>query len=686
MKIVQRVSALVIAMMVLVACASGRPANATVETTPVRRGDLAVSVSSSGVVQPAQSADLTFGVTGTIEQVLVSEGQAVKQGQELAKLDPRDLQQQVIQSEANLQTAQARLEQARSGNATEQDLAAQAAGVEAAQAQLDKARTGGTTAADIANAEAAVRGAQAGLNKARTGGVTAADIANAEAAVRAAEAQLTKARTGNVSPADIANAEAGVRAAEAQLNKAKNGPTPDQVSTAQTQLTQAQQNYQKAAAAAAANKANAQQSQAQAADSVRLAQEAYSTAYWNNEQAKIGIDPQTGKRFDDLGLDQNVQQEQYAAALRQAELQLSQAQSQLEQAKIAYEQAKQQEIIDVATAQSQVDNAQVQLNELLKGPKPEDVAAAQAQVDQAKAQLQKLQQGGTPADVAAAQAQVDQAKAQLQKLRQGGSPEDVASARAQVDQARAQLQKLQQGGTQSDIQAAQAQVNQAQAQLDKLSAGSAPSDISIAEAGVSQAAAQLKAAQLNLDKATLRAPFNGIITAVNVSAGDSAAATGAAGAPFTLVDASKLYLDVSVGETDVAQVQNGQSAQVIIDALGAEIITGTVSYVAPAATVTQNVTTYKVRVDLPQDNPVIRVGMNASVDIGTSNKQNVLIVPLSAIRSEGNKRFVRIKNGESFEDREVRLGVSNDIETEVLDGVKEGDVIAALGTPPPNDS
>ncbi|HEX6289272.1 MAG TPA: efflux RND transporter periplasmic adaptor subunit [Herpetosiphonaceae bacterium] len=683
-KQLQRIAPVLMVALALSACAGGPPANpADSETTTVRRGDLKVTVSSSGTVQPLQSADLTFGVTGvgTVEKIFVTEGQSVKQGQELAALDPRDLEQQVLQAEANLKSAQARLEQARSGNATEQDLAAQQAAVAAANAQLDKARTGNATKADIAGAEAAVRNAQAGLTRARTGNITPADIANAEAAVRAAEAGLQRARTGNITPADIANAEAAVRAAEAQLAAAQRGPSPDQVSAAQARLTQAQQSYQKTAAATSANKSSAQQSMEQAADAVRLAQNTYSSAYWDNQQAQSGIDPKTGQPFSTSAAE-DLAKQQYAEVLQTAELQLRQAESRLEQARIAYDNARQQEINDVATAQAQVDDAQTQLNELLKGPKDTSVAQAQAQLDQARAQLQKLRQGGSAADVASAQAQLDQARAQLQKLRQGGTAADIAAARAQVDQAQAQAQKLRQGGSAADIAAAQAQVDQAQAQLDKLSAGASVSDVSIAEAGVSQAQAQLNAAKLSRDKAVLRAPFDGVITTVNISIGDSATTTGASGAPMTVVDDSKLYLDVNVSERDVAQLRKGQAAQVVIDALGTGIITGTVSYIAPAATVVQNVTTYRVRVDLPKQNEAIRVGMNASVEIATLEQKSVLIIPASAIRSVGTRRFVRLKQGTGFVDREIRVGLSNDIEAEVIDGLREGDQIAVLGSAP----
>ncbi len=793
MKALQRGSIAAVAALVLAGCGS---APTTVSTVKVQRGAMQVTVSGNGTVEPTQSSDLTFGVSGKVQKVLAKEGEMVKEGQLLATLDPRELDQQVLQAEANLASARAKLQQAASGNVTDQDKAAAQANIDEvkaerekiqngsateadivgaraqvrnAEANLQRARTGNVTKADIdnaqaavrnaeanlqrartainpadiANAQAAVRSAEANLQRVRTGNVTKADVDTAQAAVRSAEANLQRAHTGNITQADIDTAQAAVRSAEAKLSAVMLGPPAEQVSTTRAKLTQAQQNYQKIASADSANKSQAAQNVDQVADKIRQAQQAYSTAYWNNQQAQAGIDPQTGRPFAKEPIlsrlnNPEARKQAYAAALNNAELALRQAESQLEQAKIAYENAKQQEINDLATAQAQVDDAQVQLDELLKGPKDADVAQAQALVDQARAQLQKLQQGGTPADVAQAQALVDQARAQLQKLQQGGTPADVAQAQAQVDQARAQLQKLlkgvnpadiaaaqalvdqaqaqvaklrqgvnpadiaaaqalvdqaqaqvaklQQGGAPADISAAEAKVEEAQAKLDKLSGGGTASDRAIGEAGARQAEAQLAAAQLSRDNAALRAPFTGIITAVNVAPGDRVSATGTSSgnAMFTLVDASQLHVDVSISEADIAQIKPGQKATVKIDALGTQAIDGTVGYIAPAGTTVQNVTTYRARVDLPRNNNAIRVAMSATVNVGVAGKHDVLVIPSRAVRTTGEKRFVRLQQGKTFVDREIRIGLVNDLQTEVISGLAEGDIIALRSAAPTN--
>ena len=757
-------------------------------TVVVRRATIRVSVTGSGSVAPRESAELTLEVPGIVKQVNARKGQNVYQGDRLLSLDPRDAEQAVLEAEANLQAARARVDQEKNGNATDQDLKAAearlaekrahlqevqtgdatdadksgaeamvrnaeanlekartanvtaadirdaAAAVRNAEANLEKVRTGNITDADIQQAEATVRNAEANLERARTGNITDADIRQAEATVRNAEANLERVRTGNVTEADIHKAEAAVRSAQANLDAVKTGPNPVELSAAQQRLTQAQQEFNKVASAASANKTNSEESMKQSAEQVRLAQEAYSKAYWNNETSKSGIDATTGipysrleKLFGSGYVD--AQKRKYEDALTAADLHLQQAQSQVEQAKVTYEDAKQKEISDVAIAQSHVDDAQIQLDEVLKGPgeadvaqaqaqldqanadlrklqqggTAADVASAQAQLDQANAALQKLQQGGTPADIASAQAQLDQSNAALKRLKQGGSPADVAAAQAQLDQVRARLDKLRQGGAKADIAAAQAQLDQRAAELAKLDEGASPadiaaaqaqveqseaaleqltasstsSDLTIAEAAVQEAAARLERAHLNLDKATLYAPFDGIITDVTVSLGDTVnpATTSTV---MTLVDTSQLHVDVNISEADVTQLYIGQVAYVNVDALGIDPIRGTLSYIAPVAQVIQNISAYPARVELPQKITSVLAGMNVSVEVGVAEKQDVLVIPAGAIRSDEGQYFVLLKQGDTFVERQVQIGLSNDLETEITRGLQENDIIASV--------
>ncbi len=95
----RRLTSILIATLILAACSSPP----STDTVTVQRGSLPVTISGSGSVEPLESAELHFEVPGTVRTIQVREGDHVKQGQVLGTIDPRDLDQQVIQADANQQ-------------------------------------------------------------------------------------------------------------------------------------------------------------------------------------------------------------------------------------------------------------------------------------------------------------------------------------------------------------------------------------------------------------------------------------------------------------------------------------------------------------------------------------------------------------------------------------------------------
>jgi HlyD family secretion protein len=388
--------AIVIAIIaaVLLSTRQSRSAAQSVATTPVTRGSIIASVAGSGTVAAAQSLDLPFQTSGTVAEVLVKEGDSVKAGQVLARLDDRDLQLQVANAQASLVSAQARLAQAQQGNATPEDLAASQANVANAEANLQKARTGNTTAADIANAEAQLRSAQAKLDALK-----------------------------NPSPSDLSAAELKVKQAQNNLDSTRNSTS--------------------------ATKTNAELSMRQAADNLTKAQASYATAKQNWDYVQqTGADPTNPKTTDPASGKSkknklnDVQKRQYYETFVQAEASMHSAEKELTAAQVTYDKARQDEITQIGQAEDNLADAQQQL-EALKNPSATDLTQAQASVDQAKANLQKLRQGGTKADVAAAQANVDQAKANLAKLTAPATETDLQVQRASVAQAEQALKQAQ---------------------------------------------------------------------------------------------------------------------------------------------------------------------------------------------------------------------------------------------------
>ena len=188
----------------------------------------------------------------------------------------------------------------------------------------------------------------------------------------------------------------------------------------------------------------------------------------------------------------------------------------------------------------------------------------------------------------------------------------IQAAEQQVVQAQAALDRLRVPADQDRVAAAQAALDLARANRARLNPDPRPSQQNLAAAGAAQAQAALDRAKLNREYAELRAPFDGIAAVVNIDPGDPSAVPGKPA--ITLVDISRLRVEVQISDVDIARVAVGEQARVELDGLPDKPYTGTVSYIAPTPTVAGNIRTYLVRVLL--DNPAgLRVGMSARVEL-----------------------------------------------------------------------
>ncbi len=410
---------------------------------------------------------------------------------------------------------------------------------------------------------------------------------------------------------------------------------------------------------------------------------------------------------------------------RNLQLQVASARSSLESAKARLAQAQQgnSQPEAIAAGEAQVASAQASYNKLVKGPSAPDLASAQASVRSAQAaydaavksagtsnsQLESSAASLQKAEASLHQAQANydrvasnpdiarrseslslqtatidyqQAKANYDSLSQTVGPDaqsKIASAAASLAQAEASLAKL--TSTVEDLTVAKASLDQAKANFAKLTAKATETDLQIQQATVTQAEQSLQQAQLNLENATLKAPFAGIVAQVNVDPGSSA---NTATAAIKLINRNPLHVDLKLSENDVAQVQLDQPVKLTIQSLGGWQTDGKVSYIAPAADNNNGVVTYAVRVSFPDNDPKVKVGMTADLDIVRAQKQNVLLVPNTALLPKGAGRVVQAPatdaQGRSTTPREVEVqtGLSDGKMTEILSGLSEGQQIIAL--------
>jgi len=162
------------------------------------------------------------------------------------------------------------------------------------------------------------------------------------------------------------------------------------------------------------------------------------------------------------------------------------------------------------------------------------------------------------------------------------------------------------------IQTAGAQRDVAQAQLALVQAEVTIEEIAVAEGAVAQAEAALQAARVALEQATLRAPFAGAITALEVSPGK---AVMPGQAVLTLAETHRLQVETTdLSERDVTEVSMGQKATVYVEALGVEI-GGQVVDIAPQANTVGGDVVYAVTIALDEQPPGLRWGMSVEVEI-----------------------------------------------------------------------
>lgn len=328
-----------------------------------------------------------------------------------------------------------------------------------------------------------------------------------------------------------------------------------------------------------------------------------------------------------------------------------------------------------------------------------DVNVAQTQTAQAKLSTLAAQQ---QAENEAADAHVAQARAALQQAQAGTV--DIATARSAAAQAQAAL-------SQSDAQAAEAAAALAQAQANIATNGIKKEDIIANQASIAANQASLTNATTTLQQTIVRAPTSGIVLqkyveqGTIITSGISSVATGTS--IVQLGDITRMYVNVTVDETDVANVDAGQDVDVNFDAYPGMPFTGKVTRIDPLAVVTQNVTSFNVRVEIDNSAPTFRLlrpGMNATCQFIVDQKDNVLNVPAEAVQTDDSGgSFVQVASGGhappadptstapagalidvKTTNRPVELGLEGDDADEVKSGLKEGDkIVTQTITPAP---
>jgi HlyD family secretion protein len=237
-----------------------------------------------------------------------------------------------------------------------------------------------------------------------------------------------------------------------------------------------------------------------------------------------------------------------------------------------------------------------------------------------------------------------------------------------------------------EVEATERDYEQARAQLQ------------LDQARVEQNDAALEEAKVNLGYTDITSPVEGIVVARNVDVGQTVAASFQTPVLFLIAqDLTKMQVNASVSESDIGGVTQQQRAFFTVDAYPERQFWGAVTQVRNAPQIVQNVVTYDVVVSVDNADLALKPGMTASISVISAHRDDVLKVPLAALRfrpptrngkrdghqqdtarkQTDDRRQVWVQtNGDKLTSVPVALGISDETYAELLPGaLSEGDPV-----------
>lgn len=387
------------------------------------------------------------------------------------------------------------------------------------------------------------------------------------------------------------------------------------------------------------------------------------------------------------------------ASYEQARQQRAQLNETNQQQRAAAAAAYKQAIANRDNARLQLDRQKALVEKGFVAQQAVDSAQAALEVAEATVMTTKIKLDTVDAELRAtadsADSRIAQTKAALEQATAGKA--DILNRQTSVRESEAAVKQSEAAVSRARIALIQARTNTANNAIRRF-------DIDTSTATIVRASATRVNAETTLKRTEIRAPMDGVVLSKTVEQGTiiaSALGISSAGASMMQMgDTSRMYIDVAVDETDVANVDLDQKVDISIEAYPGIPFDGKVIRVDPQTTVAQNVTSVHVRVEIDNSSPTFKLlkpGMNSSCAFVVGEKDNVIKVPNDALKddSDGSK-FVEVatggkpapadpKTGTPAEEGmlvdvkktkvKVEIGLEGNDETEIVSGVKEGDKI-----------
>ena len=240
---------------------------------------------------------------------------------------------------------------------------------------------------------------------------------------------------------------------------------------------------------------------------------------------------------------------------------------------------------------------------------------------------------------------------------------DAPSLQSSVDMAKLQVKIVQE------------QVEVAQAQYEASSTDITEASLETANLNLKIAKLNLQSAELNLDKAVITAPFDGVVAAITITGGEEISTAALATPAISLVDTNEIEMQGYIDELDVAMVKLNQAANITLDALPDEEVTGNVTFISPIGTVRAGIVSYATTITLENPSAELKDGMSATAEVVVEHRDDVLLIPNTVIQGTLQNPMVVVLVDGQQEERQITLGLSDGFNSEVLSGLEEGDEV-----------
>lgn len=207
--------------------------------------------------------------------------------------------------------------------------------------------------------------------------------------------------------------------------------------------------------------------------------------------------------------------------------------------------------------------------------------------------------------------------------------------------------------------------------------------LEVAERNVNTSWSSYQSSLTDASKRKVVSPIDGTVNAINIKNGNDLSRLSSnsnSSAPIIIGDLNTLKAQVKVNEVDIVNVSIGQNVSLTFSAIDGLTSIGKVEKIDSLGTLTSGVVTYNVTIGFDSLDPRIKPEMSVSAAIITDVKQDVILVPNSAVKTQKGRSYIQILKGQTPENVAVKAGLSNDMQTEIISGINVGDKVITQTT------